>query len=190
MATVRVTSTAGLDLAQERIDQVAVAGLAKAGDAAHEEITRRMTDDRDSRGFQGRSSTGGTIQATYAKPVEKRTGGYSQRTTVRPPSDTVGAIIELGRRKGKNVSRIGTRKIRRWAIRKFGPVKAKNKSGKFKRGGQFRAEKARAYLIARAITKRGIPKLAPFANTAKTMRDGKAARIIADVARRLNGGAS
>lgn len=164
MAGVKVTSRSGFRALEKYTDEVGEAICDEVGAWVEGRVKERMTSDRDSRGFTGRVQSGTTRQATIAEETVRVRGGWSQLTTVKPPQDIAGIIIEKGRRRGKGVSRAGQRMIERWAKRKLGPVSAGG-SGRFKPGGRVRAERSRAYLIARAIKRRGIPALRPFAKT-------------------------
>lgn len=184
MGSVTVTTRAGFRALEKGVDDVARIALDEIGAVAEGLVKENMTDTVDRRGYRGRVASGSTRQAVTAREPRKTNRGWEQVTEVAPPQDKVAAIVELGRRKGKGVSRQGQRMIERWARRKLGPVSAGD-GKRFKAGGRARAEQSRAYLIARAIKRRGIPALHPFKRAADELKDGLARRMWNDVASRV-----
>lgn len=171
---------------EDDFERATLAALNDLGAVAEGEVKEAIANEKDSRGLIGRVATGGSRQGVVARRARRTARGFEQVVEYKAPHDKVGILIEEGRKKGGNVSRVGKRKIMQWAKRKLGPVKPPD-GKRFKRGGRKKAEEARAYLIARAISRRGIPALRPFRTVARRMRRGRAQRLFNEAFRRYRG---
>ena len=189
-----------------QVDEKALVGLTYVGQAVHEQVTTRLRDDLDERGFKGRVDQGLLFKAiTAGEPHKDPDGLWRQETGVLSAGDLAieAAVAEAGRSPGYGVSLEGRMRIRRWVEHKLGKgiiqrhkegiAKAANARGSRTGPRTFNARDVRfskdetealldtiTFLVIRKIRREGIPGLHMFANTGDDLRGGKAARLFED----------
>lgn len=163
--SLEVVSLGGLVKVPGAMDAAAQHALAEIGAEGHGLVVGHMQHTVDRRGHRGRNFTGTAQQAVTAQPPRRTQVGWSQETVSLDPNKAKVAVIEDGRRPGKGVSRTGQRHLERWARLKLGVKAGKD-------------AKRAAFLIARGIKRKGIPGIHPFGRAAKTLREGRARRIL------------
>lgn len=194
----RVINDQALRFSGERIDQAAYAALARITQEAAKMLKEGIRTEPDSRGFVGRNDTGLTGQAIFASTPTRTGSGIEATVSVSPQQLTPALVIELGRRPGKSVSEEGRRRLAVWARRKAKALVAslaaeirKRRAGAKRVAGRAspteEAERQAAFLIARAIKRRGIPATHLFSRVRAIMRQ-RAPQIVAEVFAKIQRG--
>lgn len=190
--SLRVTGIRGaFDRGNERLRVASLAAATEMAQEGERFIKEHMLDE-------GKKDTGLTAQAVKAEPA--REVGYGvARANVEVASQqmTPAVVLEHGRAKGKPVSAAGRSKIATWVRRKVpqfvaeiravaearAAVAGRKPKGRKADREQAAAESA-AFLIARAISRRGLPAF-HFFSRARHHVQGKAMDIYRRVLARL-----
>lgn len=175
------------------LDRIAQQTLLEAGAVAEARIRELITAAE-------RTDTGLLANAVHSGPIERTSRGWQVVTAVAPPRDVVAIVHEAGRRPGKRRPPVSA--ILPWAKRQLGnriydtmrgaalSVATRRATSGVKKprtkAGDRRAahERAVAFLIARAIGRRGIKGIHMFQKTAAYMREGRINAIYAKYAAR------
>lgn len=206
--TVRIVAGSGDDAfarVSARIQAVAEGAALEIVAAGEREVVDVMSNGRDPRGFVGRVDTGQARQAVQIGPVTWDGRKAAARLAPSGPAADYWPVIEGGRRPGKPISAVGRERIAVWGRRKgvirriveslaardhvdgaavHGPAKP---ARRLKKGEREELEAQAAFILTRAIRRKGTPGLHPFRAAAAKLRGGVARAIVERVAARNRG---
>lgn len=206
--SVRIVASSGDDAfarVEARIRAVAEGAALEIAAAGEREVVEVVSSGQDPRGFVGRVDTGQARQAVQIGPVGWNGSVAAVRLAPSGPAADYWPVIEGGRRPGKPISKVGRERIAVWGRRKgvlrrivdslaardevdgaatHGPAKPVRRLKKGEREG---LEAQAAFILARAIRRKGTPGLHPFRAAAARLRGGLARAIVERVAARNRG---
>lgn len=200
--SVRVGGTGGDPFARiaGRARAVAEAAVLEIAAEGERQVVETLTTGRDERGFVGRVDTGTARSAVRVAPVEWNGRSAVARLAPSGPAADYWPVLEGGRRPGRPVSRVGRERIAVWARRKGVLRRVVNgllakaaadrgealpaRPRRLAAAARAALERQAVFVIARGISRKGTPGLAPFRAAAGKLRAGLARAILERVAAR------